>query len=153
MILKLCVPGEYNQHWVPCKTNSKRIKITRNTPADSEGEFVNNFDFGTPCKWTCSSERLWFISFTKIEPCFMISSFKLKSYSFFRWTTHVFFQNLASCESAIENTESNLNKLQIVLAQLQSQQKSVETSCDKISQVRWKIGTLRLVNYGGFWTY
>ena len=45
-------------------------------------------------------------------------------------------KNLVSCEGAIENTDANLKRLQVTLAQLQSQQKSVETSCDKISQVR-----------------
>ena len=48
-------------------------------------------------------------------------------------------KNLTSCEGAIENTEANINKLQVVLAQLQSQHKSVETSCDKISQVREQV--------------
>ena len=45
-------------------------------------------------------------------------------------------KNLSSCESAIANSEANLGKLQVVLAQLQSQHRSVLTSCDKISQVR-----------------
>ena len=45
-------------------------------------------------------------------------------------------KNLASCEGAIENSYANLKKVQVTLAQLQSQQKFVETSCDKISQVR-----------------
>ena len=48
-------------------------------------------------------------------------------------------KNLTSCEGAIENTEANINKLQVVLAQLQSQHKSVETSCDKIIQVREQV--------------
>jgi len=48
-------------------------------------------------------------------------------------------KNFSSCEGAVANTESNLSKLQVVLAQLQNQQKTVETSCDKISQVREQV--------------
>ena len=48
-------------------------------------------------------------------------------------------KNLSSCESAIANSEGNLGKLQVVLAQLQSQHRSVLTSCDKISQVREQV--------------
>ena len=45
-------------------------------------------------------------------------------------------KNFSSCEGAIANTDTNLEKLQVVLAQLQIQQQTVELSCDKISQVR-----------------
>lgn len=48
-------------------------------------------------------------------------------------------KNFSSCESAVVNTESNLERLQLVLAQLQSQQQTVELSCDKISQVREQV--------------
>jgi len=48
-------------------------------------------------------------------------------------------KNYSSCEGAIANTESNLGKLQLVLAQLQNQQQTVELSCDKISQVREQV--------------
>ena len=51
-------------------------------------------------------------------------------------------KNLSSCEAAIANSEGNLGKLQVVLAQLQSQHRSVLTSCDKISQVRSVLGVL-----------
>ena len=45
-------------------------------------------------------------------------------------------KNFSSCEGAISSTENNLEKLQVVVAQLQNQQQTVEISCDKISQVR-----------------
>ena len=45
-------------------------------------------------------------------------------------------RNLASCEAAVESSEASLGKLQVVVAQLQSQHQSVHTSADKISQVR-----------------
>ena len=45
-------------------------------------------------------------------------------------------KNLSSCEVAIESSEASLKRLQVTLAQLQSQHNSVETSCDKIGQVR-----------------
>ena len=45
-------------------------------------------------------------------------------------------KNLTNCEGSIASTEGNLAKLQVVVAQLQSQQQSVAVSCDKISQVR-----------------
>ena len=48
-------------------------------------------------------------------------------------------KNLGNCETALENTENNLEKLQVILAQLNSQHKSIETSCDKISQVREQV--------------
>ena len=49
-------------------------------------------------------------------------------------------RNLASCEAAVESSEASLGKLQVVVAQLQSQHQSVHTSADKISQVRWVQG-------------
>ena len=45
-------------------------------------------------------------------------------------------KNLTSCESSIASSEAHLSRLQVVVAQLQSQHQSVATSCDKISQVR-----------------
>ena len=48
-------------------------------------------------------------------------------------------KNLSSCEGAIANSETNLGKLQVVLAQLQSQHRSILTSCDKVSQVREQV--------------
>jgi len=45
-------------------------------------------------------------------------------------------KNFAHTEVTIANTEQNLAKLQVIVAQLQQQQQSVETSCEKISQVR-----------------
>ena len=48
-------------------------------------------------------------------------------------------KNLSNCEGAIANSEANLGKLQVVLAQLQSQHRSVLTSCDKVSQVREQV--------------
>jgi len=48
-------------------------------------------------------------------------------------------KNFTSCEGAIANTDSNLEKLQVVLAQLQSNQKNIELTCDKISQVREQV--------------
>ena len=45
-------------------------------------------------------------------------------------------KKLSSCEVAIESSEASLKRLQVTLAQLQSQHNSVETSCDKIGQVR-----------------
>ena len=48
-------------------------------------------------------------------------------------------KNLSSCEGAIANSEANLGKLQVVLAQLQSQHRSVLTSCDKVGQVREQV--------------
>jgi len=48
-------------------------------------------------------------------------------------------KNFSSCEGAISNTDSNLEKLQVIVAQLQNQQQTVEVSCDKISQVREQV--------------
>merc|ERR1712179_579584 len=48
-------------------------------------------------------------------------------------------KNFSSCEGAITSTENNLEKLQVVVAQLQNQQQTVELSCDKISQVRAQV--------------
>lgn len=48
-------------------------------------------------------------------------------------------RNFANTEGTIVNTEQNLAKLQVIVAQLQQQQQSVETSCEKISQVREQV--------------
>lgn len=48
-------------------------------------------------------------------------------------------RNFANTEATIVNTEQNLAKLQVIVAQLQQQQQSVETSCEKISQVREQV--------------
>lgn len=45
-------------------------------------------------------------------------------------------KNFSSCEGPSQNTDSNLEKLQVMVAQLQNQQQTVQLSCNKISQVR-----------------
>jgi len=45
-------------------------------------------------------------------------------------------KNFSACETAINNTSANLEKLQVVTAQLDSQHRTVAAACEKVEQAR-----------------
>jgi len=52
-------------------------------------------------------------------------------------------KNFCNTESSISNTQSNLERMQVLVAQLSQQQESVETTCDKITQVKEQVRDLQ----------
>jgi len=52
-------------------------------------------------------------------------------------------KNFCNTENAISNTQANLERMQVLIAQLAQQQEAVEGTCDKITQVKEQVRDLQ----------